>query len=472
MPDLAKAARPDAVIATGRSDFPNQGNNVLCVPFIFRGALEVGATAINEEMKLACVRALADLAMMEQSDIVATAYNLHDVPRFGPDYLIPRPFDPRLIVVIAPAVAKAAMDSGVATRPIEDFDAYRTKLTSFVYHSGLLMKPIFAAAKQAPKRIVYAEGEDERVLRAVQVVADERLAKPILVARPAVLAQRIDRFGLRIKPGVDFDTINPEHDERYRDYWMNYYELTQRKGVSQTYAKIEMRRRLTLIGAMMIHRGDADGMICGTFGTHALHLHYVDQVIGRRPGACAYAAMNAVVLPNRTVFIADTYVNPDPTPEQVGEIAILCAEEIRRFGITPKAALLSHSSFGTSNYPSARKMREALAIIRERAPDLEIEGEMHGDAALSESLRNTAFPNSRLTGDANLLIMPTLDAANISFNLLKVASGSGVTLGPILLGVAKPVNILTPSATVRRIVNMTALTVVDCAIERQAKLAY
>jgi len=472
MPDVAKAARPDAIIATGRSDFPNQVNNVLCFPFIFRGALDVGATCINEAMKLACVRALADLATIEQSDIVATAYNMHENLRFGPEYLIPRPFDPRLIVMIAPAVAKAAMDSGVATRPIDDFDAYRVRLTSFVYHSGLLMKPIFSAAKQAPKRIVYAEGEDERVLRAVQVVVDEGLAKPILVGRPAVLERRIERFGLRLKPVVDFEVINPEYDDRYRNYWMNYYELTQRKGVSQTYAQIEMRRRLTLIGAMMIHRGDADGMICGTFGTHALHLHYVDQVIGRRPGACAYAAMNAVVLPNRTVFIADTYVNPDPTPEQVGEIAILCAEEIRRFGITPKAALLSHSSFGTSNYPSARKMREALAIIRERAPDLEIEGEMHGDAALSESVRNTAFPNSRLTGDANLLIMPTLDAANISFNLLKVASGSGVTLGPILLGVAKPVNILTPSATVRRIVNMTALTVVDCAIERQAKLAY
>jgi malate dehydrogenase (oxaloacetate-decarboxylating)(NADP+) len=472
MPDVAKAARPDAIIATGRSDFPNQVNNVLCFPFIFRGALDVGATCINEAMKLACVRALADLATIEQSDIVATAYNMHENLRFGPEYLIPRPFDPRLIVMIAPAVAKAAMDSGVATRPIDDFDAYRVRLTSFVYHSGLLMKPIFSAAKQAPKRIVYAEGEDERVLRAVQVVVDEGLAKPILVGRPAVLERRIERFGLRLKPVVDFEVINPEYDDRYRDYWMNYYELTQRKGVSQTYAQIEMRRRLTLIGAMMIHRGDADGMICGTFGTHSLHLHYVDQVIGRRPGACAYAAMNAVVLPNRTLFIADTYVNADPTPEQVGEIAILCADEIRRFGITPKAALLSHSSFGTSNYPSARKMREALAIIRERAPDLEIEGEMHGDAALSESVRNTAFPDSRLTGDANLLIMPTLDAANISFNLLKVASGAGVTLGPILLGVAKPVNILTPSATVRRIVNMTALTVVDCAIERQAKLAY
>jgi malate dehydrogenase (oxaloacetate-decarboxylating)(NADP+) len=472
MPDIAKAARPDAIIATGRSDFPNQVNNVLCFPFIFRGALDVGATVINEAMKLACVRALADLATIEQSDIVATAYNLHENLHFGPEYLIPRPFDPRLIVMVAPAVAKAAMDSGVATRPIEDFDAYRARLTSFVYHSGLLMKPIFSAAKQAPKRIVYAEGEDERVLRAVQVVVDEGLAKPILVGRPAVLERRIERFGLRLKPDVDFATINPEQDERYRDYWMNYYELTQRKGVSQTYAQIEMRRRHTLIGAMMIHRGDADGMICGTFGTHALHLHYIDQVIGRRPGVCTYAAMNAVMLPNRTVFIADTYVNADPTAEQVSEIAILCADEIRRFGITAKLALLSHSSFGTSNHPSARKMRDALAILRTRAPELEVDGEMHGDAALSETVRSAAFPNSRLTGDANLLIMPTLDAANISFNLLKVASGSGVTLGPILLGVAKPVNILTPSATVRRIVNMTALTVVDCVIERQATLAY
>ncbi|HEX6792295.1 MAG TPA: NADP-dependent malic enzyme, partial [Casimicrobiaceae bacterium] len=383
MPDVAKAARPDAIIATGRSDFPNQVNNVLCFPFIFRGALDVGATTINEAMKLACVRALADLATIEQSDIVATAYNLHENLRFGPDYLIPRPFDPRLIVMVAPAVAKAAMDSGVATRPIDDFDAYRAKLTSFVYHSGLLMKPIFSAAKQAPKRIVYAEGEDERVLRAVQVVVDEGLAKPILVGRPAVLERRIERFGLRIRPGVHFESINPEYDDRYRDYWMNYYELTQRKGVSQTYAQIEMRRRLTLIGAMMIHRGDADGMICGTFGTHALHLHYIDQVIGRRHNVCTYAAMNAVMLPNRTVFIADTYVNADPTPEQVAEIAILSADEILRFGITPKVALLSHSSFGTSNYPSARKMREALAILRERAPDLEVEGEMHGDAALS-----------------------------------------------------------------------------------------
>jgi len=335
-----------------------------------------------------------------------------------------------------------------------------------------LMKPIFASAKQSPRRIVYAEGEDERVLRAVQVVVDEKLAHPILVGRPEVLERRIERFGLRLKPGVDFETINPEFDERYRDYWMNYYELTQRKGVSLPYAKTEMRRRPTLIGAMMIHRGDADGMICGTFGTHELHLHYIDQVLGRRPGASVYAAMNAIMLPARTVFIADTYVNADPTAEQIAEIAVMSAEELRRFGLTPKAALLSHSSFGTSKYGCAQKMRDALAIIQRKAPDLEVEGEMHGDAALNEAVRKSAFPNSRLVGEANLLIMPTLDAANISFNLLKVASGGGVTLGPILLGVAKPVHILTQSATVRRIVNMTALTVVDSAIDRQAQLAY
>ena len=472
MPDIAKAARPDAIIATGRSDFPNQVNNVLCFPFIFRGALDVGATTINEAMKLACVRAIADLAMIEQSDIVASAYNMSESLSFGPEYLIPKPFDPRLIVMIAPAVAKAAMDSGVATRPIADFDAYRAKLTGFVYHSGLLMQPIFTAAKKEPKRIVYAEGEDERVLRAVQVVVDEKLAKPILVGRPAVLARRIERFGLRLKPDVDFETINPEFDERYRDYWMNYYELTQRKGVSQPYAQVEMRRRHTLIGAMMIHRGDADGMICGTFGTHALHLCYIDQVIGRRPGAAVYAAMNAILLPARTVFIADTYVNADPTPEQIGDIAVMAADEIRRFGLTPKVALLSHSSFGTSRHACAQKMRDALALIQRKAPDLEIDGEMHGDAALSEAVRRSAFPNSKLVGEANLLIMPTLDAANISFNLLKVASGGGVTLGPILLGVAKPAHILTQSATVRRIVNMTALTVVDSTIDRQAQLAY
>ena len=465
MPDLAKAARPDAVIATGRSDYPNQVNNVLCFPFIFRGALDVGATTVNEAMKLATVRALADLAMAEQSDIVNAAYGDREL-RFGPEYLIPKPFDPRLIVQIAPAVAKAAMDSGVATRPIADFAAYREKLTQFVYHSSLLMKPIFAAAKKDPKRIVYAEGEDERVLRAVQVVIDEGLAKPILVGRPTVLEQNIERHGLRLKAGVDFEIVNPERDPRYREYWGEYYRLTERKGVSQQYAKIEMRRRLTLIGAMLIHMGEADGMLCGTFGTHELHRTYIDHVIGLRRGVKVYAAMNAVILPTRTIFIADTYVNVDPTAEQVAEITLLAADEIRRFGMTPKVALLSHSSFGSSNHPQAKKMQAALALINAMDPDLEVEGEMHGDAALSEEVRLAMFPHSRLKGEANLLIMPTADAANISFNLLKVTAGGGVTLGPILLGVAKPVHVLTPSATVRRIVNMTALTVVDCIVQK------
>jgi malate dehydrogenase (oxaloacetate-decarboxylating)(NADP+) len=470
MPDLAKQARPDAVIATGRSDFPNQVNNVLCFPFIFRGALDVGATTVNEAMKLATVRALADLAMAEQSDIVNAAYGDRDL-RFGPEYLIPKPFDPRLIVKIAPAVAKAAMDSGVATRPIADLDAYRDRLTQFVYHSGLLMKPLFTAAKREPKRIVYAEGEDERVLRAVQVVVDEGLAKPILVGRPAVLEQRIQRFGLRIKAGADFEVVNPESDPRYKAYWTEYYRLTQRKGISQAYAQIEMRRRHTLIAAMLVHMGDADGMLCGMFGTHKMHLKFVDQAIGLRRGAKVFAALFAVLLPTRTVFIADTYVNVDPTADEIAEITLLAAEEIRRFGITPKVALLSHSSFGTSEHPQAKKMREALAIIDAAAPDLEVDGEMHGDAALSAEVRRTALPDSRLQGEANLLIMPTIDAANISFNLLKVASGDNVTLGPILLGVAKPIHILTPSSTVRRIVNMTALTVVDCNVLRQAQMS-
>ena len=470
MPDLAKAARPDAVIATGRSDFPNQVNNVLCFPFIFRGALDVGATTINEAMKLAAVRALADLAMAEQSDIVAAAYGDDQELKFGPEYLIPKPFDPRLIVMIAPAVAKAAMDSGVATRPIADFDAYRERLQQYVYHSGLLMKPIFQAAKKSPKRIVYAEGEEERVLRAVQVVVDEGLAKPILVGRPAVIERRLSQFGLRLKPGVDFEIINPESDPRYRDYWMEYYRLTERRGTSQQFAKIEMRRRLTLIGAMMIHMGHADGMLCGMFGTHDAHRHYVDRVIGLRPGVKTWAAMNAVLLPNRTVFIADTYVNRDPTAEQIAEIARLAAKEVRRFGIVPKVALVSHSSFGSSSDPQAKKMQSALALINAQEPELEVEGEMQGDAALSDEIRRAVFPNSRLKGDANLLIMPTLDAANISFNLLKVAAGSGLTLGPILLGVAKPVHILTASATVRRIVNMSALAVVDASVDRQKPL--
>jgi malate dehydrogenase (oxaloacetate-decarboxylating)(NADP+) len=407
--------------------------------------------------------------MAEQSEIVAAAYDIEDL-RFGREYLIPKPFDPRLIVTIAPSVARAAMESGVATRPIEDFDAYRARLTSFVYHSGLLMRPIFDAAKKSPKRIIYAEGEDERVLRAAQVIVDEKLAFPVLVGRPAVIEKRIERFGLRLDPGKDVEVINPEFDVRYREYWTDYYRLTERKGVSQQYAQIEMRRQLTLIGAMAVHRGEADGMLCGTFGTHAVHRHYIEQVIGRRSGVSIYAAMNAVLLPARTVFIADTYVNSDPTAEQLAEITLLAADEIRRFGITPNVALLSHSSFGTSHLPCAQKMRDALQLIRAQAPDLDVDGEMHGDAAINEKVRKAVFPNSRLKGEANLLIMPSIDAANISFNLLKSASGGGVTLGPILLGVAKPVHILTQSATVRRIVNMTALTVVDCAVQRQATL--
>ena len=466
LPELARQANPNVVMATGRSDYPNQVNNVLCFPFVFRGALDVGATTINTAMEMAAVHAIAALAQAEQSDVVAMAYGEKIMP-FGPEYLIPRPFDPRLIAQVAPAVAKAAMDSGVATRPIADLDAYRDSLQQFVYHSGMIMKPLFAAAKQGPlRRIVYAEGEDERVLRAVQVIADEKLAFPVLVGRPSVIERRIERFGLRIKPGVDFDLINPEWDERYRTYWQEYLGLTERKGVSQEYAKIEMRRRLTLIAAMCVRRGEADGMICGTFGTHQTHLHYIDQVIGRRQGVQHYYAMNVLLLPRRTVFICDTYINFDPTAEQLAEMTVLAAEEIRRFGITPKVALLSHSSFGSANTPTALKMRAALALIEKIAPDLEVEGEMHGDAALSSQVRRGAFPNSRLKGDANLLIMPTLDAANIAFNLLKTAAGDGITVGPILLGAAKAVHIVTSTATVRRLVNMTALAVVDAGAAR------
>jgi malate dehydrogenase (oxaloacetate-decarboxylating)(NADP+) len=465
LPDLVKAVRPDAVIATGRSDYPNQVNNVLCFPFIFRGALDVGATEINELMKLAAVDAIADLAQAEQSEVVTSAYGEPNL-KFGPDYLIPKPFDPRLITAIAPAVARAAMESGVATRPIADMDGYRQSLDQFVYHLGLVMKPLFSAAKRGPRRrIAYAEGEDERVLRAVQVVVDEGLAAPILIGRPEVIRRRIERFGLRIRPDVDFEIVNPEFDSRYREYWSEYHRLTERRGVSVQYAKIEMRRRNTLIGSMMIHRGESDGMLCGTFGTHGLHLHYVDQVIGRSAGVSDYYAMNVLMLSERTLFICDTYVHLDPTAEQIAEMTLLAADAMRKFGIVPKAALLSHSSFGTSNAPAAVKMRDALALIRERAPSLEIEGEMHGDAALNEALRKDSFPNSRLRGEANLLIMPTLDAANIAFNLLKTAAGDGVTIGPILLGAARPVHILTASATVRRLVNMSALLAVDALAE-------
>jgi malate dehydrogenase (oxaloacetate-decarboxylating)(NADP+) len=464
-PEAAKAVRPDCIVATGRSDYPNQVNNVLCFPFVFRGALDVGATTITPEMELAAVRAIADLARAETSEQVAIAYGIESI-NFGPDYLIPRPFDPRLIARIAPAVARAAMDSGVATRPIADLDSYQDSLSQFVYHSGLIMKPLFSAAKAGPKRIAYAEGEDERVLRAVQIVVDEGLAKPVLIGRPQVIDRRLARLGLRIRPGTDFELVNPEQDPRYRDYWSSYHRLAERKGVSPEYAKIEMRRRHTLIGAMLIYKGEVDGMLCGTFGTHALHLHYVDQVIGLRAGVGHYAAMNALMLPDRTVFLCDTYVTPDPDAENIAEMTILAAEKVRHFGMVPKVALLSASNFGSVPLASAAKMQRARALLSERAPELEVEGEMHGDAALSEEIRLKVFPNSRLKGEANLLIMPTLDAANIAFNLLKTAAGDGVTIGPILLGAARPVHILTPSASVRRIVNMTALTVVDVTSPR------
>ncbi len=474
MPEQVKAVRDDAIIATGRSDYVNQVNNVLCFPFIFRGALDVGATTITTAMETAAVRALAGLAREEQSDIVASAYGVADVS-FGPEYLIPKPFDPRLITRIAPAVAQAAMASGVATRPIDDIQAYRDQLQQFVYHSGTFMKPIFAIAKNAhagggKSRIVFAEGEEERVLRAVQVVIDEQLAKPILIGRPAVIGKRLERFGLRMRPDVDFDLVNPELDNRYRDYWETYHRLAARKGVTQQYAKIEMRRRLTLIGAMMMHKGEADGMLCGTFGTHGPHLTYIDQVIGRRPGANVYAAMNILMVPGRQLALVDTAVNLDPTAEQVAEITVLAAEQLRRLGIAPRAALVSHSNFGSSDAPSAMKMREALALIRQLAPDLEVDGEMHADCAVDDAIRKSIMPFSTLNGDANLLVCPTLDAANISYNLLKATAGNNIAIGPMLLGVAKPANILTPAATVRRIVNMTALTVLEANSVRQAEL--
>ncbi|MYM33835.1 NADP-dependent malic enzyme [Duganella sp. FT94W] len=469
LPEEVKAVRDDAIMCTGRSDYPNQVNNVLCFPYIFRGALDCGATTITREMEIAVVHAIAELAHAEQSDIVATTYGFTNLS-FGPDYLIPMPFDPRLLTKIAPAVAKAAEDSGVATRPIKDLQAYEESLQQFVYRSGTFMKPLFAVAKKAPldaKRIVYAEGEEERVLRAVQVVVDEKLARPILVGRPAVLESRIAKFGLRLKLDVDFDVINPDHDDRYRDYWTTYYELTARKGVTQEYAKLEMRRRHSLIGAMMIKKGDADGMICGTFGTTQLHLHYIDQVLGRREGACVYAAMNVLVLPQRQLVMVDTHVNENPDANELAAITVMAADEMRRFGLSPRAALLSHSNFGSSDSASARKMRDALALVKQRDPSLEVDGEMHGDTALDSKLRNAIMPNSTLTGDANLLVMPNIESANIAYNLVKTSSGNGIAVGPILLGCAKPVHILTPSATVRRIVNMTALCVVDAVAQRK-----
>ena len=470
LPEDVKAVRSDAIIATGRSDYPNQVNNVLCFPYIFRGALDCGATTITRHMEIAVVHAIAELAHAEQSDIVATTYGINNLA-FGREYLIPMPFDPRLLIKIAPAVAKAAFESGVATRPIQDLQAYADSLQQFVYRSGTFMKPLFQVAKETPielKRIVYAEGEEERVLRAVQVVVDERLARPILVGRPAVLESRIEKFGLRLKQGVDFDVINPDFDHRYRAYWQSYHEMTSRKGVTEEYAKLEMRRRHTLIGAMMIHKGDADGMICGTFGSTDLHLHFIDQVLGKRAGANVYAAMNVLILPERQMVLVDTHVNHNPNAEQLADITIMAAEEMSRFGLSPRAALLSHSNFGSSDSESAQKMRAALALVREKAPGLEVDGEMHGDIALDSKLRSKMMPDSTLKSDANLLVMPNIDAANIAYNLLKTAAGNGIAVGPILLGCARPVHILTPSATVRRIVNMTALCVVDSVAQRKA----
>jgi malate dehydrogenase (oxaloacetate-decarboxylating)(NADP+) len=468
LPEDAKAVRNDVIIATGRSDYPNQVNNVLCFPYMFRGALDCGATTITREMEIAVVHAIADLAHAEQSDIVASAYGISNLS-FGPEYLIPMPFDPRLLTHIAPAVAKAAMDGGVATRPIADLAAYAESLQQFVYRSGSFMKPLFQIAKTAPaelKRIVYAEGEEERVLRAVQVVVDENLARPILVGRPAVLEKRIEKFGLRLKLGKHFDVINPDFDERYRDYWQSYHQMVMRKGITEDLAKLAMRRRHTLIGAMMIHKGDADGMICGTYGTTDVHLQYIDQVLGKRAGANVYAALNFIITQERQLAMVDTHVNENPTAEELAEITLMAAEELERLGINPRVALLSHSNFGTSNSASAKKMRAALALIQQKAPALEVDGEMHGDTALDSKLRAKIMPQSTLKGDANLLVMPNIEAANIAYNVVKTAAGSGVAIGPVLLGCARPVHILTPSATVRRIVNMTALCVVDAVSER------
>lgn len=470
LPEEAHAVRDDIVMATGRSDYPNQVNNVLCFPYIFRGALDIGATTITRGMEIAAVHAICQLAREEQDEVVAAAYNLENV-EFGPQYLIPMPFDSRLIVRIAPAVAKAGMEDGVATRPITDFDNYTDQLRQFVYRSGAFMRPIYNLAKGlvkdgAKSRIVFAEGEDERVLRAVQVVVDEKLARPILIGRPAVLQQRIERYGLRLRLGVDVEVTNPEQDDRFHKYWTAYWEMMCRGGITKEMARVEMRRRLTLIGAMMIHFGDADGMICGTVGTYANHLRFIDEVIGKRSGANTYSAMNILLLGERTVALADTHVNDNPDDAQIAEITVAAANRMRSLNIEPKAALLSRSNFGTGSSSSGEKMRNALALVRELDPSLEIDGEMHGDCALDEKLRQRILPNTTLSGSANLLICPNVDAANISYNLLKTDNGGSVAIGPFLLGVNAPVSILTSSSSVRRIINMTALTVVDANTQR------
>ena len=470
LPEAVKAVRDDAIIATGRTDYPNQVNNVLCFPFIFRGALDVGATTINEAMKVAAVRAIADLAMAEASDVVAAAYGDQRLG-FGPEYLIPKPFDPRLMIEIAPAVAKAAMDSGIATRPIEDFSAYRDQLSEFVFRSGLVMRPVFQRAKESPRRVVFAEGEEQRVLQAVQQIVDERLAKPILIGRREVLARRIARLGLRIEPDVHFEICDPANDPRFKEYWSLYHQIMERRGISPSLARTAVRTRTTLIAALMLQRGEADALICGTIGRYRSHMRDVLDVIGLKPGVRHVAALNALILSKGLFFITDTYVSPNPSTEEIVETTLLAADEIRRFGVTPKVALLSHSNFGTHEDESARKMRNALALIRERAPDLEVEGEMHGDAALNEEIRTRIFPNARLKGQANLLVMPDLDAANIAFNLLKVL-GDGLSIGPVLMGASKPAHILTPSVTVRGLINMTALACVEAQVaERREKRA-
>jgi malate dehydrogenase (oxaloacetate-decarboxylating)(NADP+) len=468
-PEEAKAVRPDAIIATGRSDYPNQVNNVLCFPFIFRGALDVGATTITEAMKLACVKAIAELAEeVDQGDEVAKAYE-GQVLDFGPEYLIPKPFDPRLIIKIAPAVAKAAMESGVATRPIKDLDAYREHLAGTVYRTGMVMRPVFLAAKAQPARIVFAEGEDERVLRAAQFVLFEKIAQPIIIGRPAVVEMRLRKLGSKMQAGKDFEIIDPEDDPRFQTYWHEYHQIGAREGISPEVAKAALRKFNTLIGALLVRLGDADGMICGLIDTYHSHLKFIEQVLGKQEGAEHFAAMNLLMMTGRNLFICDTYVNDVPTAEQLAEMAILAAREIEKFGITPKIALLSNSNFGSAPTASSRRMAEARALIAAREPELEVDGEMHGDAALSEMVRKAAFPGSTLTGEANLLIMPNVEAANITYNLLKMVGGEGVTVGPFLLGAAKPVHILTPAATVRRIINMTAIASANAAAEKAAK---
>jgi malate dehydrogenase (oxaloacetate-decarboxylating)(NADP+) len=460
LPEVAKAARPDVVMATGRSDYPNQVNNVLCFPFLFRGALDVGATTINTEMELAAVRAIADLAMAEISDIVARAYGADEQLSFGPEYFIPKPFDPRLILQIAPAVAKAAMDSGVATRPIADLEAYRESLERFVYRTGFVMRPTFERAKRRPMRLIYAEGEDERVLRAAQIVLDDKLAQPTLIGRRSVVEHRIKRLGLRLKIGENVQLIDPERDDRYTEYWTGYLALMKRKGVAPDDARIVIRTNPTVIAAMAVHRGEADAMICGAIGQFEQHLPHIMDVIGLRPGAELPAAMQLLVLPQGMLFIADSNVNFDPTTAEIVAIARLAAEEVRRFGLVPKIALLSHSNFGSAPTPSSRKMREAVQRLQELLPDIEIEGEMKADAAVSEAIRDKLLPDGKLRGAANLLVMPNLDAANIAANLVRQID-QGFYVGPILMGMAKSAHIVSRNVTVRGLVNMSAVAVVD-----------